>query len=900
MTDLLFRVAVVSAAVSLVLLPLLLAPRWQRRYAPHTRRAVWLVIAAALLAAPLLPKSNAPVQIEAPGRTVTIPAAAPAALAGPVATGTSGPDVGAAASAAPTAPTAPTVPTVPEPQTVYTLEWGTALAVLWLTGGAAVLLWHGARCLRARRKLMKGAAPLTGYEGLAEELCPGRTVRFFQVEGLGTPLTLGALRPVVLLPGGLVRQAAVRHELIHVRRRDVAWKYLLLLACAVHWFNPLVWFMSRRADRDVEASCDAMVVAGGDAAERRAYGELLLQTASEQRIPLTTQFGGGKKLMKARLYDLFHPGKKSRVLVGVVLLTCLLAGSLVACRQTAEDALQTFRDSVRYENGVISFTIPKDYSPVEDWSVHISGRAEADGLGGISLHYLDDERWEAGKTYTLDITQEQWEDITELTMEVELLPSKVTGTRDLPADGFVIDLLALAGRSVDGVEYEVHQVALPSSLLEKNDYNAEIFEIDPFAVNLYLPVGWTVQEAAIRQQEGRETYPAAVGLFSVQCILDETGRPVGSLGYNLAPVYEETTDNPMALFAGITMADHHFDVWETFVPVVEDDGLVVAMADVVQNEGETEEIRNRGILLRDEAFGVYVAVELDSGALTEEQALDIAARLSLSAVGELADGVYCGFTTISGKVDSEHWNFSLMEYDPETGTQGRALGTYTLPLAEELTLRHMGKDTPSEAGQVGSDGRNRNVSTFLMWPLLRAQVYPGMADLLEIKVQDGAVTSLRWFQVPVTEEDAGEVQEWHWWGPDYENKKYGFTLRLPASWRNNYWADGVEDSATFYCGALPEEEGALQKLIVQNKPLTEEELTDRHRLLGQTEGCYIYLFSPEVEADTLLSWSEETRTLYQTMYDDMEALPEESLTWWNGYAARTHPITGEVTRTIEA
>lgn len=629
MTDLLFRVAVVSAAVSVVLLPLLLAPRWQKRYASHTRRAVWLAVAAVLLGAPLLPKSQVPVQIQVPERTVTIPAAVSAA----------GQESAPVQSVLTETPLPDSAPALAEVRPARTVEWGGILAALWLTGALSILLWQGIVYLLARRRVMKRAAALAGYGNLAAELCPRRSVRFFQVDGLESPMTLGVFRPVVLLPHEDIRQAAVRHELIHVRRWDVAWKVLVLLVCAVHWFNPLVWVMSRRCERDMEASCDAMVVAGGDAAELRAYGELLLRTAVGREIPFTTQFGGGKKLMKARLYDLFHPGKKSRGLVGAVLLLCLLAGGLVACRSaeamTNTEALQALEASVAYEGGALSFTIPAGYSPVEDWNIHIAGRAETGGLGGISLHYLEDELWEAGKTYTLDITEEQWPDITELNMDISL------GGESCTIDLRALVGLALADPKADG-DWELHQVVLPSSLLEKNDYNAEIFAIAPFAVNLYLPVGWTVREAASMRQEGEEIYPTVDGLFSVQWILDETGQPVGSLGYNLAPVYEEETDDPMALFAGITMAKHRFDVFETFAPVTEDDGLLVARTDVVQEYSPAEEgeaARNHGILLRDEEFGVYVAIELDSDVLTEEQVAGIAAQLSLSAVGAVLRGV---------------------------------------------------------------------------------------------------------------------------------------------------------------------------------------------------------------------------------------------------------------------
>ena len=53
MENLFLRVFVVSAAVSLVLLPLLLLRgRLEKRYAPQTRWGLWLAVALVLLAAP--------------------------------------------------------------------------------------------------------------------------------------------------------------------------------------------------------------------------------------------------------------------------------------------------------------------------------------------------------------------------------------------------------------------------------------------------------------------------------------------------------------------------------------------------------------------------------------------------------------------------------------------------------------------------------------------------------------------------------------------------------------------------------------------------------------------------------------------------------------------------------
>ena len=100
--------------------------------------------------------------------------------------------------------------------------------------------------------------------------------------GLACPMALGVFRPVVFLPSGQVPLLAVRHELTHVKRRDLAGKALLFLVCALYWFDPLVWHMARVAGEDMEAACDAQLAEDMTAAEKRAYGELLLSATSDE------------------------------------------------------------------------------------------------------------------------------------------------------------------------------------------------------------------------------------------------------------------------------------------------------------------------------------------------------------------------------------------------------------------------------------------------------------------------------------------------------------------------------------------------------------------------------------------------------------------------------------------
>lgn len=87
-------------------------------------------------------------------------------------------------------------------------------------------------------------------------------------------------------------------------------------------------------------------------------------------------------------------------------------------------ALQLLESSLRYEDEVLSFTIP---TPMQAgtgvqgaWDIQIAGRAVRDGIVGVSLHYLTEEQWEAGRTYTVDISTDDWQDMTELSMEARI------------------------------------------------------------------------------------------------------------------------------------------------------------------------------------------------------------------------------------------------------------------------------------------------------------------------------------------------------------------------------------------------------------------------------------------------------------------------------------------------
>lgn len=142
------------------------------------------------------------------------------------------------------------------------------------------------------------------------------------------PVVIGFLKPMLVLPNcdysGEELFFVLKHELIHIKRRDINFKLLFVISNALHWFNPLIYIMQKEAVVDIELSCDEKVIQQTTYAVRKAYTETLLSTFSKQHKRetfLTTQFYAGKKIMKKRFKNILTKSPKKN---GLLLCICAI------------------------------------------------------------------------------------------------------------------------------------------------------------------------------------------------------------------------------------------------------------------------------------------------------------------------------------------------------------------------------------------------------------------------------------------------------------------------------------------------------------------------------------------------------------------------------------------------
>jgi beta-lactamase regulating signal transducer with metallopeptidase domain len=264
-----------------------------RRSSAAARHLMWLVAIASMLALPLLSAWLPAWRVTVLPPTIVASAAEPEIVTLPEAVAP------APMPVAPVQPSAamatPVSITIEEPAAPR--DWGRIAFFVWCLGASLVALPMVLGHVRVRR-LSKSARPaVDGAWGELAAVLPmqlglaGR-VRVLVSDRATMPMAFGCANPTVLLPANAEqwpfarRRDVLMHELAHVVRRDCLTQLVAQAACALYWFDPLVWLASRALRGEREQACDDAVVRAG--ARPSEYATHLLQVARDLHVPRTT------------------------------------------------------------------------------------------------------------------------------------------------------------------------------------------------------------------------------------------------------------------------------------------------------------------------------------------------------------------------------------------------------------------------------------------------------------------------------------------------------------------------------------------------------------------------------------------------------------------------------------
>ncbi len=232
-----------------------------------------------------------------------------------------------------------------------------SVAAVWAAGSAIVGLVLAVRVGRFRR-LLRAARPAPAdlverVRRVAGTIGCAADPRVVLVETAMSPqVWCGLGRPVLVLPATLVgtlneRQldTMVGHELAHLKRGDHRVRWMEVLAVALYWWCPTMWWACRRLHQAEEECCDA-VVAGVWPDRVRDYASGLVETLRHLSTGEPWRFVAASRLartasLERRIVSMFNPTPNRplstpvRLLVAAAVVVAIGLTPLLSARPAA-------------------------------------------------------------------------------------------------------------------------------------------------------------------------------------------------------------------------------------------------------------------------------------------------------------------------------------------------------------------------------------------------------------------------------------------------------------------------------------------------------------------------------------------------------------------------------------
>lgn len=232
------------------------------------------------------------------------------------------------------------------------IEW------VWSLGTVGLFMYYILQYFIAKVHIRKYSSKDNYGQIMLNKLCKKmnikRKLKIYRCRCVNTAMIMGVMFPAIFIPdtetSDEMLEIMLYHELTHYKRKDVLYKFVLMLACCMHWFNPLVWLMDKQAQKDVELCCDDDVIKGRSEEFKQKYCESILKMVkfgTMRKTAFSTGFSMDKKTLANRFRNIFDSKIKysGKTVLVTVLALCIISTTFISCTPKHNDELETPQQS---------------------------------------------------------------------------------------------------------------------------------------------------------------------------------------------------------------------------------------------------------------------------------------------------------------------------------------------------------------------------------------------------------------------------------------------------------------------------------------------------------------------------------------------------------------------------
>lgn len=248
--------------------------------------------------------------------------------------------------------------------------WWQAVIIIWVIGMAVFLTYHIVKHYRFMKMVKRWSNSITDgqlfeiLQSLKIEMGISKPIKLCLCSCVSSPMMVGLVKPHIILPYMKWDKDELRfifkHELVHLKRKDLCYKILVLISTSIHWFNPIIYLVTRAIDTLCEISCDAETMQSTNIDTRQHYSETIIRVIKYQsklKTTLSTNFYGGKKGMKNRISSIMDITRKKVgfVIICIVLIVTVGTGYVFTTNGSSKNQPNNLEENVTSDENIVTF-----------------------------------------------------------------------------------------------------------------------------------------------------------------------------------------------------------------------------------------------------------------------------------------------------------------------------------------------------------------------------------------------------------------------------------------------------------------------------------------------------------------------------------------------------------------
>lgn len=173
------------------------------------------------------------------------------------------------------------------------------------------------------------------YFKLLGELNIKQKISLKYCKKIGSPLGIGILKPTIFITENTYNiselEWILKHELLHFKKYDLYYKFIVTIVKIVYWFNPLIYIMCNMINFDCELACDETLLKNYDIDLRKKYAMVFINSLRANnnhkfQNTLVTGFNNNQNILKRRLENMVDLKKRKN---GILASTLFIVISLI-------------------------------------------------------------------------------------------------------------------------------------------------------------------------------------------------------------------------------------------------------------------------------------------------------------------------------------------------------------------------------------------------------------------------------------------------------------------------------------------------------------------------------------------------------------------------------------------